>query len=480
MKFRPRDIRDALIEALPSATSNFGETPDRSVMYVPPAHIKALRLESSLVVGARGVGKSFWTAALNDPALRAMLGQSVRELEKTQVHVGFSGKQDIASRPESAVFADLMEKGCTPYDVWRAVVVRWLGRFLGEEPPMQDWDASTTWVRENPEPVAKIMQLADVKFASNGEKGLIVFDALDRVSTDWVGMDGIVRDLLRVVLDLKSFSSIHAKVFLRDDQFARTVANFPDASKLSATKAELTWQSHDLHGLIWQFFCNAPDMHGKVLRSVYERVLGIPPSYLNEVWMLADEAKRDGLSQRKLFEELAGPWMGRDRRRGVPYVWSVSHLADGKGRTSPRSFIAAMRSAAEDSQEKYPDHEFALHYESIKRGVQEASRIRIDEITEDHPWVTALLEPLKGQNVPCEFSAIEERWQQIFPAGFNSVVKDRLPPQHKERGWVGLLEDLERLGIFEKMKDSRINMPDLYRVGFGLGRRGGVKPSKQS
>lgn len=40
--------------------------------------------------------------------------------------------------------------------------------------------------------------------------------------------------------------------------------------------------------------------------------------------------------------------------------------------------------------------------------------------------------------------------------------------------------DLERLGIFEKMKDSRINMPDLYRVGFGLGRRGGVKPSKQS
>jgi hypothetical protein len=26
------------------------------------------------------------------------------------------------------------------------------------------------------------------------------------------------------------------------------------------------------------------------------------------------------------------------------------------------------------------------------------------------------------------------------------------------------------------MKDGRINMPDLYRVGFGLGRRGGVKP----
>ncbi len=29
------------------------------------------------------------------------------------------------------------------------------------------------------------------------------------------------------------------------------------------------------------------------------------------------------------------------------------------------------------------------------------------------------------------------------------------------------------------MKDERVNMPDLYRVGFGLGRRGGVKPVVQ-
>jgi len=29
------------------------------------------------------------------------------------------------------------------------------------------------------------------------------------------------------------------------------------------------------------------------------------------------------------------------------------------------------------------------------------------------------------------------------------------------------------------MHDMRINMPDLYRVGFGLGRRGGVKPIRQ-
>ncbi|ADP11828.1 hypothetical protein EJP617_21470 [Erwinia sp. Ejp617] len=36
-----------------------------------------------------------------------------------------------------------------------------------------------------------------------------------------------------------------------------------------------------------------------------------------------------------------------------------------------------------------------------------------------------------------------------------------------------------RIGVFEERADERIDMPDLYRVGFGLGRKGGVKPNKQ-
>ena len=170
--------------------------------------------------------------------------------------------------------------------------------------------------------------------------------------------------------------------------------------------------------------------------------------------------------------------MGKDRRRGVPYVWSVSHLADGKGRTSPRSFLAAIRAAVENSEEKYNTHNLALHYESIKRGVQKASEIRIAEMAEDYPWVKVIFIPLGGVTVPCELSVIEERWNLYFNDGPVAVANNRLPPQHIARGWPGVLEDLERLGLFETMKDGRINMPDLYRVGFGLGRRGGVRPMR--
>jgi hypothetical protein len=193
-------------------------------------------------------------------------------------------------------------------------------------------------------------------------------------------------------------------------------------------------------------------------------------------WTLPDVVQRETPAQRALFEALAGPWMGRDKRRGVPYVWAVSHLADGRGQTSPRSFLAAIRHAAEDSAKKYPDHPLALHYESIKRGIQAASEIRVAEMAEDHPWVPKLLGQLRGLNVPCEYGQILERWSAACPNGPQNVDYGGLPPQHLERGWDGIRDSLHRLGVFDLKQDGRIDMPDLYRVGFGLGRKGGVKP----
>lgn len=471
-------IREAIVEALPIETSSHGAEPEQRHMYVPSAHLKALRLECNLVVGARGVGKSFWTAALGSAALRSVLGHSVTELEKTDVRIGFSVASDLETHPNGDVFAQLMEEGAKPYDVWRAVLARWFAGAVGEPMRQQSWKETVGWVRSDPEAFGNLARNANAQLDQQGRYGLVVFDALDRTSSDWQTMDGIVRDLLRLVLWLKSFSRLHGKVFLREDQFDRTITDFPDASKLLSTRADLTWALHDLHGLLWQMLCNAPDRHGDCLRVVYEKIVGVLPVSSDRVWHLADEIKRESGKQRMLFESLAGSWMGRDPRRGVPYVWAVSHLADGRGRTSPRSFLAAIRAAAEDSREKYSHHQHPLHFESIKRGVQKASEIRVAEMAEDYPWVTLLMEPLRGLTVPCDFTSIEEHWNQQFPTGPQSQSSNRLPPQHLERGWPGVRTDLERLGIFETKKDGRINMPDLYRVGFGLGRRGGVKASE--
>jgi hypothetical protein len=456
-------LRSAILTAS-LETSHFGATPEPGTLYLPPSHLKALRLDAPIVVGGRGMGKSFWTAVLQSDSLRNLLGSAVSELTGLIVRVGFANAEAIADYPNADVFSVFLDQGGDPYDLWRAVILRWVAEQSGQYIPRHSWLATVEWLKSDPEAAARLMQ------RPRDWRGLILFDALDRTSNVWHRMDDIVRGLLRAVLWLKAFTGLYGKVFLREDQAERTVFNFPDASKLTATKEELTWARHDLHGLLWQRLINALNEHGALMRHICPHV---PQS---GVWRVADEMKIESEAQRKAFERLAGLWMGRDRRRGVPYTWSVSHLADGRGRTSPRSFLAAIRQAAEDSSERYPQHEMTLHYESIKRGIQKASEIRVQEMAEDYPWVPEVLSELKGMNVPCDVGAIEERWASRFPEGPQSISTDRLPAPHTARGWDGLREDLRRLGLIETKKDGRIDMPDLYRVGFGLGRKGGVKP----
>ena len=82
--------------------------------------------------------------------------------------------------------------------------------------------------------------------------------------------------------------------------------------------------------------------------------------------------------------------------------------------------------------------------------------------------------------VPCEFSEIAERWKSgrvvdglSYEAEQNEV---KLPPRNINRGADGVREDLESLGIFLRMRDGRVNIPDVFRVGYRLGRKGGVRP----
>ena len=467
------ELRQAILAA-PLESSSFGEEPLPGTLYIPPSHVKALRLDVHLVVGGRGAGKSFWTAALLSGDLRAIIDGAAPELENVDIVTGFSGRGDTDAYPNEDVFAKLLGEGYDPYDIWRTVMLRHIidSRVI----PEGYWQDKITWFKASPEEAERELRSADNSVSRDGRRKLVLFDALDRTSSDWDSMDRIVRGLLRAALWLRSYTSFHAKIFLRTDQFERTVTDFPDASKLLATRAELSWARHDLHGLLWQRLINTQGSHGEVLREAYRSVVGEAPKRVEEIWLLHEEAKRETPLQKQLFEKLAGPWMGRDRRRGVPYTWSVGHLADGNGQTSPRSFLAALRQAASDTQERYPDHERALHYESIKRGIREASEIRVDEISEDYPWVKDVLSCLEGLTVPCEYDAVIKRWEEKFPDGPDSIATNRLPPQHARRGWDGLREDLSRLGLIEVKSDGRIDMPDLYRVGFGLGRKGGVKP----
>ena len=474
-------VRIAL-SALPDDTSH-GRAPTPDVVYVPPSHRKAMNPNVMLVTGTRGSGKTFWWSALQDSRIRMLLASLTPRSPlpaNTEVKAGYGVIDAPEAYPSSDELGAVVESGVDSRLIWRAVHARLLvddGHPLAK---LDSWLARAQYVNGNPGVVARLFREYDEALERRGIYSLMLFDGLDRAANEWRDMFVLIRGLLRHVLDMRSYKRLRAKVFLRSDQADETqVATFADASKVFASSVALTWPRRDLYGMLWQYLANGT--YGKALRrSLAEGDWPTVEIEGGEVYRVAAPLVSDEELQRKRFHAISGPWMGTDRRRGFPYTWIPNHLADADGTASPRSFIAALRAAANDTADRHPEYDYALHYDSVKRGVQEASRIRVRELREDYPWVDRLLVPLEGVVVPCEFGEIEGIWgtngaldhlsDQI---GQNDV---KLPPRNIGRGAVGVREDLESLGVFRRLKDGRVDVPDVFRVGYGLGRRGGVRP----
>ncbi len=487
----PQKMRQLLLSALPEDTSFHGAAPEPRVVYFPSSHLKALRPNAMIVSGMRGAGKSFWWAALQRPEIRRLVERGDPNAEirhDTEIALGFGETHNPEKYPDRDTLQQLLASSDGDARlVWRTVVVRQLmpADDRGRAWP-GTWREWVYWVRANPEQVSRILAEKDAALANRHTWHLTLFDALDRSANDWETMHRLIRGILQLALDFRPYARLRVKCFLREDQLDESrIGDFPDASKVLASRVDLTWSSEDLYGMLWQHLANAKHEYAEVFRSEAETVLArkfqsiplSPDSQTGAIYRVPPAAPE---RSRSLFHKLAGEWMGRDPRRGFPYTWVPNHLADARGRTSPRSFLIALRVAASDTDTRYPEHQFALHYESIKRGVQEASKIRVNELKEDYPWVDILMKPLHGLTVPCEFSAITQRWRKDPDA---DRLQDRLqqvqgglPPAHLDEGFPGIRQDLEELGVFLRLRDGRVNIPDVFRVAYGLGRKGGVPP----
>jgi len=475
--------RDALIAALPEDTSYHGAAPDPRFVHLPASHTKALDPNMQVVVGMRGAGKSFWWAALQDKRLRRLIAgrsDTLQAVERAEIYVGFGEEPDPNSYPGRDTLGVLLNSGYAPRLVWRTVILHALSHGHGDARVVgagTDWASRVAYVAAHPEAAERFLYDLDLRLDHEGRYALVLFDALDRSAPDWPTMHRLIRGLLENALDLRPYRRLRLKAFLRSDQLdKRRVADFPDASKVLSVRVELSWLHRELYAMLFQYLGNAED---DAFRREVEEHFGHRWDEVEGIFLPPAALVRDEEKQRVVFHAITGPWMGRDRRRGFPYTWVPGHLADAHGRTSPRSFLAALRAAAEDTYSRYPDHSFALHYESIKRGVQHASEIRRRELQEDYPWVDALLEPLSGMVVPVAFDEIGRVWCEqgvISKLKSDDFGREHLPPAHLEEDAAGLRRDLEDLGIFLRMRDGRVNIPDVFRVAYRLGRKGGVRP----
>lgn len=475
-----REIRNLIINALPEDTSLHGKVPELRHTYLPIAHMKALRRDSMLVVGIRGSGKSYWWAVLQQKKHRALIGEKLGINESTIISAGFGESPSPENYPGKDIIEKLL-KTFEPRKIWQTIVIWHIGKhLLSELTEQKSWEDRVKWVKDHPEDVERCFFNVDNELERIGNDHIILFDALDRTADDWKTMHTLVRGLFQILLEIYSYKHIRLKIFVRPDQIEDpTVTAFPDSSKVLSLKTELYWPRNELYGLFWHYLANEPSI-GHLFRDECAQIISIKWLEEDGVWKIPNQLRNDEDTQREIFHALTGPWMGRDRRRGFPYPWLPSHLSDARRQVSPRSFLAALRYTADDTEKKRSGHEYALHYESIKSGVQQASKIRVHEIQEDYPWVQYLMEPLSGISVPCSFEDIKAKWDEhnVLNKLQNIINSEgvRLPPANINSGPEGVLKDLISLGLVEPISNGRINLPDVYRVGYGMGRRGGVKP----
>jgi hypothetical protein len=487
LKLPAVQTRDSLDENLTrdlvSAKENL-TPPSASDLVLPQRHRRAFDWNSSVVLGMRGAGKSLWTAALSDPATRQIMATEWRidSFRDMDVQVAFG--QDFISGerfPGPDTLAALVEK-YDPDKIWKTVILTALDKIspgLAPFPRSGSWDDRVQWAWANPEPSSRYIYDCDREFTKVNKRLLFVFDALDRASGDWEFLRKIVRGALQVALFMRMTGSIRAKLFLRPDMFDDPeIWNFADSSKLKQSLGELSWSPVDLYAVIVQKIINDRN-HGAVIRAALGNAIEQSPG---RGFILKSEWLSETAKMKSIIDAIAGPYMGSDARRGVTFKWIPNHLADANGRVSPRSMLLAFGEAARKAKESFATHNLAIHYKAIDAGVTMASRIRVEEIGEEYPWVKPLLDALRGLTVPCSQDEITARWTRATIDSMESAGK--LPPRRfatdpVRRGETAvLIDDLVELAVLSRTEDGRINVPDIFRVSAGMKRRGGVPAAK--
>lgn len=478
------------LAALPDLAHHVSGTPVApEQIFFPASHATALDPDVALVVGNRGVGKSFWASALAGDDSRAAIADAYRgyrrqkRLDGLRVRFGFSGAEGGGDALVSRAHLSRVEANIPAALIWRATIVRCLAPILERDIPPQ-FNALIAWIKDHPDEQQALFRDADRILTARGERLLILFDQLEQMADDWSRINETTKGLLQTALAMKSYQSIRLKIFMRPDHFENEdLFRFPDGSKVRGEAVRLWWRAIDLYALLFFELLRNPNA-APALRTVCEH-LGMTLGAGADS-RLPQDLVTDDREQRRVFEIVAGAFMGKGKSRGAPYTWIPLHLSDSNGEVSPRSFLRVLKVAAD--HEPAP-RDSAIDFRGVNEGVRKTSDHRLAELQEDYPWVSQALESLRGLLVPSPQEEVFGRWLEAEVAA--TIVKQhqgiRAPIDlvgasvFSSRGeqMKTLLSALRDIGVLDIRKNGKIDVPDIFRVRAGILRKGGVPPQQR-
>lgn len=444
---KPQPSPELLRRAIQSAI------PGEDLQYFPPYFARALEPDVSLVTGIRGSGKSELCRA------------TVRRLDTSATPDHLSG-----GYPDKDTLQKLLQsQDCNPRLIWKTVLLFQLSHPLLLTLP--SWQASYTWVKEHPEEVAGYLGARDLELRRQTKPFVLPFDHFELMADALSDRVRLVRGVLELMLELRAFSRLRVKAFVNSDLLSQPgVSDFPGAARVLGSQVELKWQPADLYGLL---YCKLGGTSDLAARLHFQSLA--PGGWVGWAWPMFSPYWLGPLPlMNPDWQQALFGYLHQGGVSAASFNWFhklPQDLTDSLGRISPRTFLAAVLFAAEDSAQRGPGL-FPLAMPSLQAGVLAATRHWKQGLREDLPWAYQAMERLKGLWVPLPPTEVFTAWRE---RGFRSPLAEEEGRAATDYDYERTLEQLQQMGAVLIMADGRIEVPELYRLGFGLGRRGGFR-----
>lgn len=455
-----------------------------------PTFKRALDPNAFLIIGERGAGKTELFRVLGSaPNLEEISGRGLRIGKSATLVAGYGRVlPQETGQPDGAVVQQLL--GQTDEVHWHAFWLGMLAARLSRQGEFLDLPADLSVALNKPDRVGiwhpMAMQKLDAlvgclnsfeaTLLSEKRTILVTYDELDRVVPAYRHLFAPLRALLSLWLEKwRSWTQLRPKIILRTDLWESRLLAFPDASKLAGHRVDLDWRPEWLYQMaikrmlngtqsLREFVIDAAQEAGAPLTILATEELGLLPQ--------VDES-----AFAAVVTAMVGEFMGANPRKGWTYSWIPNHIQDAKGRALPRPFLNVFALAARVALDRTglaDTRELPLFIPSdLGDALARTSERRMDEVSEARAWLQPLRTLFDGKEVPV---AAEEVVSLLAKVHWPEPPDLGAPPTNEPGELLGYLIEL---GLFERRPDGRLNVPDIYRHGLGMKRRGGV-PQRSS
>lgn len=441
-----------------------------------PSHALALRPEIVIIRGGRGAGKSALfrlLSAVDGPKQLRRLINDDRIPDAKWIEAFSQSHQHPDVTPLDQYGKEASSEALRTF--WMTHLLLRINEELPTLVPVPEqvrnaWTQHRTdlqsWVPVAQAHLGQVSQALDqAERALSLKKQLIfaTYDHLDRIgSFDPSVRRRFVGALLALWLSYSNrYRQLRAKIFLRDDLLDAGELGFPDASKLRARSVSIEWDVESLYRAVVRHMSQDEELHTWLGRLATGRHAVELTRHGEFGWYPGPMPES---TQHRFATLLAGEVMGTGTKKGYTYRWIPNHLQDAQGRIVPRSMLCLIGFAGREAA-KHPlgNGVRLITPQDLLESLQETSSTRVGEIKEEYELVVRL-ENLKGRRLLLNPDEVIEDVSQPVPNEKPGLSTDGR----------AVVDELVRLGVISIRSDGRIDVPDIYRYGFGILRKGGA------